>query len=42
MTDRVPLFIRPGSIVTLQDTELVVNTKQLDNKFQLVASLVHD
>ena len=42
MTDRVPLFIKEGHILFQQDTEKVVNTKQLDNHFVLLSGLRFD
>lgn len=40
--DPVPLFIREGTIIFTQDTEKVVNTKQLDNSFLLSTGLRYD
>lgn len=33
LTDRVPLFLLEGSMIFTQNTDNVVNTKQLDNVF---------
>ena len=42
LTSQVPLFLKEGSIIHTQDTEKVVNTKQLDNKFLLSTGLRFD
>ena len=42
LTGQVPLFIREGVFVFTQNTENVVNTKQLDNKFLLSTDMRFD
>lgn len=42
LTDRVPLFLREGTFVLTQNTESVRSTKDLDNRFTLVAGLHFD
>lgn len=42
LTDPVPLFIREGAIIFTQNTDNVVNTKQLDNSFLLSTTMRRD
>ena len=42
LTDPVPIFLREGSIIFTQQTDGVVNTKQLNNIFLISTGLVHD
>ena len=37
LTDKVPLFIREGAMILTQNTDSVSSTKDLDNKFTIVA-----
>lgn len=42
LTDKVPLFLREGTMVLTQDTENVRSTKELNNRFTLVAGFHFD
>ena len=42
LTDKVPLFIREGGALLVQNTEYVRQTKDLGNIFQLVAGFKRD
>lgn len=42
MFGTIPLFIRGGFIVPVQNTEYVLNTANLDNRFSLLAALSYD
>lgn len=42
LTDKVPLFLREGTFVLTQNTDTVRSTKDLDNRFTLVAGLHFD
>jgi alpha-glucosidase len=42
LTDKVPMFIREGAAVLIQDTEYVLQTKDLGNVFHLVGGFHFD
>ena len=42
LTDLVPMFIREGFVMVSQNTENVVNTKQLGNSFIISSGLRYD
>lgn len=42
LTDRLPLFLREGSMILAQDTGKVTSTKDLDNVFYMVAGFHFD
>lgn len=42
LTDKVPLFLREGTMILTQNTENVKSTKDLGNKFTLVAGFHYD
>lgn len=42
LTDLVPIFIREGFAMISQDTTNVVNTKQLNNRFTVLAGMRYD
>lgn len=42
LTDEIPLFIREGAIVSVQNVQKIVNTKQLDNSYMLSMALAYD
>ena len=42
LTSPVPIFIREGAIISVQNVQKVVNTKQLDNTFMLSMALAHN
>lgn len=42
LTDKIPLFLREGTMILTQNTENVRSTKDLGNKFTLVAGFHYD
>ena len=42
LTDKVPLFIKEGAAILVQDTKLVRQTKDLGNIFQVVGAFKLD
>lgn len=42
MTDLVPIFVREGFAMISQDTTNVLNTKQLNNRFTVLAGMRYD
>ena len=42
LTDKVPMFLREGFAIVMQDTTDVVNTKQLDNTFFILSGMKYD
>lgn len=42
LTDKIPLFLREGGAILVQDVTSVVNTKQLNNRFNIYAGFRYD
>lgn len=42
LTDKLPLFIREGGMILMQNTDKVRSTKDLDNQFHMVAGFHYD